>query len=289
LACGGIAVLQRVAISVTRRRTERGDPAVNDTAYIGASNLVAAALALDDGGALTPRESLLWQLATLDPLTGLLNRSAFINAVVASLEQASGDSSLSAMLYVDLDRFKQINDRYGDLLLRAVAQRILAAVRPDDIVGRFGGDEFCVYITTPRTSDDTTSIATRIVQTISERFTIDDELVLIDASVGVAFVTDRPTDVDQLIHLADQAMYRAKASGGACWNTLDPTGQNKHRRENGTVPNISDLVKRVTELQLLVVERRNDARCLGEEETTAQLDVICNNLECARMMMSAIC
>jgi diguanylate cyclase (GGDEF)-like protein len=123
---------------------------------------------------------------------------------------------LSALLFIDLDQFKQVNDTLGhpcgDQLLCAVADRLRAMLRPEDFVARFGGDEFVVFQQNIHSSDEATVLARRIVDHLSERYKIDNHLVEIGASIGIA-LTSAGASADTLLKNADMALYRAKADG----------------------------------------------------------------------------
>ena len=123
---------------------------------------------------------------------------------------------MSALLFVDLDQFKQVNDTLGhpcgDQLLCAVAERMREMLRPEDFVARFGGDEFVVFQQNIHSAEDAAGLARRIVDRLSERYKIDNHLVEIGASVGIA-MTSRGVSADTLLKNADMALYRAKADG----------------------------------------------------------------------------
>jgi diguanylate cyclase (GGDEF)-like protein len=165
-------------------------------------------------------EMRLLHLATHDPLTGLPNRDAFVARVEVALARAARDH-VTALLFVDLDRFKQVNDRYGhlvgDRLLIAVARRMRGTLRPFDTLGRLGGDELGI-VCDVASAHDATRLADRIVDVVSEPFPIDDQIVTIGASVGVATAAPGASlTSEQLIAGADEAMYRAKRAGGGQW------------------------------------------------------------------------
>jgi diguanylate cyclase (GGDEF)-like protein len=161
----------------------------------------------------------LLHLATHDGLTGLLNRAAFIAEVEDALERDAPATMLSAVLFVDLDRFKAVNDRLGhqagDTLLAVACRRIVSSLRSTETAGRLGGDEVGVLCTALPSRDSAVRLAERIVATLEEPFTIHDEVVLIGASVGVAFSDGGSLTAATLVNDADRAMYRAKAEGRA--------------------------------------------------------------------------
>jgi diguanylate cyclase (GGDEF)-like protein len=161
-------------------------------------------------------EARISHLARFDALTALPNRVNFRDEIERLLSMPRDESQLSALLFIDLDQFKQVNDTLGhpsgDQLLCAVAARLREMLRPEDFVARFGGDEFVVFQQNIRSSDDAAVLARRIVDHLSERYKIDNHLVEIGASVGIA-LTSQSVSADTLLKNADMALYRAKADG----------------------------------------------------------------------------
>jgi diguanylate cyclase (GGDEF)-like protein len=155
-------------------------------------------------------------LARYDELTALPNRVNFRDEIERLLGISHHAERLSALLFVDLDQFKQVNDTLGhpcgDQLLCAVAERLRGMLRPEDFVARFGGDEFVVFQQDIKSAEDAASLARRIVDHLSERYKIDNHLVEIGASVGIA-MTSPDISADTLLKNADMALYRAKADG----------------------------------------------------------------------------
>jgi len=161
-------------------------------------------------------EARISHLARYDELTTLPNRVNFRDEIERLLRMSQEPGQLSALLFIDLDQFKQVNDTLGhpcgDQLLCAVANRLREMLRPEDFVARFGGDEFVVFQQNIRSSDDAATLARRIVDHLSERYKIDNHLVEIGASVGIA-MTAPDVSADTLLKNADMALYRAKADG----------------------------------------------------------------------------
>jgi diguanylate cyclase (GGDEF)-like protein len=161
-------------------------------------------------------EAKISHLARYDELTELPNRVNFRDEIGRLLAIQQGADQLSALLFVDLDQFKQVNDTLGhpcgDQLLCAVADRLREMLRPEDFVARFGGDEFVVFQQNIHSHDDAAGLARRIVDRLSERYKIDNHLVEIGASVGIA-MTSPGVGADTLLKNADMALYRAKSDG----------------------------------------------------------------------------
>ena len=161
--------------------------------------------------------------ATHDQLTGLTNRSILIERIEHALSLRAWRDGV-ALLYLDLDRFKPVNDswghRAGDRVLSVVASRLEAAVRPSDTVARIGGDEFVVLCEGLDAAEAAVDVAERIVRAIEEPITFDDHVVVISASVGIARPNAHATS-ESLIRDADAAMYRAKELGRNRWEVFD--------------------------------------------------------------------
>jgi diguanylate cyclase (GGDEF)-like protein len=161
-------------------------------------------------------EARISHLARYDDLTELPNRVNFRDEIGRLLAVQQGAEQLSALLFIDLDQFKQVNDTLGhpcgDQLLCAVADRLREMLRPEDFVARFGGDEFVVFQQNIHSHEDAAGLARRIVDRLSERYKIDNHLVEIGASVGIA-MTSPGVSADTLLKNADMALYRAKADG----------------------------------------------------------------------------
>lgn len=156
--------------------------------------------------------------ATHDALTGLANRAWFISAVRKALERAREEGAEVAVLFVDLDGFKPVNDLHGhavgDLLLAAVARRLEGCARRGDVVARFGGDEFILFIAAPKALEIARRVGATIAKRLGEPFTLDGRPVQIGASVGLTVFPRDGDTVDELVLAADQAMYEAKLAGG---------------------------------------------------------------------------
>jgi diguanylate cyclase (GGDEF)-like protein len=161
-------------------------------------------------------EARISHLARYDELTALPNRVNFRDEIERLLADSHSSGRISALLFIDLDQFKQVNDTLGhpcgDQLLCAVADRLRALLRPEHFVARFGGDEFVVFQQDIKSSDEAADLARRIVDRLSERYQVDNHFVEIGASVGIA-LTSPGVSADTLLKNADMALYRAKADG----------------------------------------------------------------------------
>lgn len=154
--------------------------------------------------------------AKTDSLTGLLNRSAFLDALEEIINARSGLYQ-SCVLFIDLDGFKAVNDTYGheigDEVLVLVSKVITAEIRDIDCVGRFGGDEFVVLMSRLQRKSDAKNAAERILEALNKPILVNNKLVHIGASIGIAYENKRHIAAEELIKDADLAMYRAKKRG----------------------------------------------------------------------------
>jgi diguanylate cyclase (GGDEF)-like protein len=156
-------------------------------------------------------------MALNDPLTGLANRRLLSERLSMILAHAQRNKSAMAMVYLDLDGFKQINDTLGhsagDTLLKLVAGRLAATVREEDTVARMGGDEFVIALWNVSDTDDAAKVTSKVVEAISQPYSIEGDTVNITTSAGVAIYPAHGRDADTLIKNADLALYEAKQSG----------------------------------------------------------------------------
>lgn len=168
-------------------------------------------------------------MAHHDALTGLPNRRSFMIRLRQSMALAARQSSKLALLFIDLDGFKKVNDlhghKVGDLLLKQVADRLSEGMRQSDMMGRFGGDEFVLLSTDCPDPESAARIANKLIATLSEPFQIDDLQIKIGASVGIAIYPDQATEIEPFIALADTAMYQAKHDGRNCYRFAKPSSE----------------------------------------------------------------
>jgi diguanylate cyclase (GGDEF)-like protein len=160
-----------------------------------------------------------------DPLTALPNRSLFLDRLRGALDRSRRTSNPVAVLFVDVDGFKQINDTLGhgagDRLLMELAKRFRGMLRPMDTVARFGGDEFTFLFEGLESEQEAALVAHRVTQSASLPLTLAGEQRTVSISIGVYMVTDPQEEIDDVIRQADTAMYRAKESGGARFEVFE--------------------------------------------------------------------
>ncbi|MCX5856579.1 MAG: diguanylate cyclase, partial [Deltaproteobacteria bacterium] len=166
-------------------------------------------------------EETIQHMAFHDALTGLPNRLLFYDRFSQILAHARRSGEQFAVIMLDLDKFKDVNDRLGhdagDQLLRSVAERLASQQRDGDTVARFGGDEFLLILPGIKQKEDLDPLGQKILQIFQQPFRISDQELVVHASIGVAVFPDDGPDKDALFQKADFAMYRAKAAGGNRW------------------------------------------------------------------------
>ena len=172
---------------------------------------------LDLSNRLRERELALEHLAEHDPLTGLPNRLLFADRLHQAMRHAHREHRKVALLFIDLDRFKSINDSLGhptgDLILQEAARRMRTLVREGDTVARVGGDEFTVVLGALTRGSDAALIAYSLVEAFKKPFEIADRRFYVTASIGISLYPDDGTELEALVRDADSAMYRAKDQG----------------------------------------------------------------------------
>ncbi len=162
-------------------------------------------------------EAQVFHLAHYDQITNLPNRNLFLERFDQEIKKIRHKHQSITLMYLDLDRFKEINDTLGhdvgDILLKATAERLVTCIRASDTVARIAGDEFTILLNNLNSQTSTEHIAQNILNRFSEPFNLQGEIVYITASIGISVYPNDSTDVDTLLKNADQAMYAAKEQG----------------------------------------------------------------------------
>ena len=163
-------------------------------------------------------QELEWQSrASIDQLTGLLNRASFMERLDLALSRHRRNDSALAVFYLDIDHFKKINDTHGhaagDALLKKFAEWLRIAVRTTDYVGRLGGDEFCILLDNIKTPANARAVAEKILDLAHSPVAFENQTLTISTSIGIAFAQTPNLAGEQYLALADGALYRAKQGG----------------------------------------------------------------------------
>ncbi len=152
-----------------------------------------------------------------DPLTNLANRALFDRKLSEAITHAGERSEIMAMMFLDLDRFKEVNDTFGhsvgDLLLQNVTQRLIKCLRQVDLIARWGGDEFAIILPEVRCREDVIEIAQRLIQVMQPAFILEGHCLNVTTSIGIAVYPHDGLDSTTLLQSADTALYQAKRSG----------------------------------------------------------------------------
>ena len=171
---------------------------------------------------------MLESLALNDPLTGLANRRLLADRMSMSLAYARRYKSVMAVVYLDLDGFKQINDTLGhsagDILLKMFAERLVATVREGDTVARQGGDEFILVLCHVISADNAAKVVAKVIRAVAHPYDIEGHTVTITASAGVSIYPVHGEDADTLLKSADLALYEAKAAGKNAYHITGTPG-----------------------------------------------------------------
>jgi diguanylate cyclase (GGDEF)-like protein/PAS domain S-box-containing protein len=220
---------------VARRLTEHRNPTEVFERLVGGERWVRISKRRTESGGvvgiwtdITERkrtENEIRELAMSDALTGLANRNRFHSDLGRALANAKRHDYRVALLFLDIDKFKSVNDEFGhpvgDDLLKQVASRLVAATREADTVARLGGDEFAIIMTHVERADAPAPLASRIIESLSAPFHLSGQIVEIGSSVGISVYPDDDTVVDELIRKADAALYQAKARGVGNYRLYD--------------------------------------------------------------------
>jgi len=197
------------------------------THYVGTMLDITARKAIEDE---------VRHMAHYDVLTNLPNRSLLTDRLHQAVAQVRREKGKLALLFLDLDNFKPINDNLGhaagDLLLQQVAHRLVSCMRREsDTVARLGGDEFVILLVHIDDVREAETLARKVVQIISRPFELDTHIINISTSIGIAMYPDDGVDSSSLLKLADMAMYQAKEDGRGCFRLYQPAAGNQRKNE----------------------------------------------------------
>ena len=174
-------------------------------------------------------EDLIWQQANFDPLTSLPNRRMFLERMEHEIRKNKRSDLIMAILFIDLDRFKEINDTMGhdmgDVLLIQTAERIKECVRESDTVARLGGDEFTIILSGMKEHGDVERVTRNILRRLAEPFALGADIAYVTASIGITLYPHDGRNIDELLRNADQAMYSAKDHGRNRYQYFTPSMQ----------------------------------------------------------------
>ncbi len=207
-------------------------------------------------------------MATRDSLTGLYNRYQLAERLATGLKVAQRHAQKLAVLFIDLDHFKDVNDRLGhqagDQLLMGVAERLLLSRRAEDSVARLGGDEFAVVLQDIQQTGDASATAEQIVQSLLQPFWIEGQACHIGASVGITLYPDNAGSAEELLKQADSAMYLAKAEGRNTWRFYAPEQHQKQQQRRHMLAELAEAISRqqlVLFYQPMLQASNADPRC----------------------------
>lgn len=235
-----ISAQQNVEVETVRLRQDGSEVDISILGYpIGvADNHIGSFAIYSDISERKSAERQLFHDASHDALTGLPNRSLFMKRLKLDLRRSKRrDDYLFAVLFIDLDGFKGVNDTLGhaagDDMLIEVAHRLQACLRPGDTTARLGGDEFTLILEDIREALDAVRVAERVLVALSRPFVLSGQEETISGSIGITYSSSGYDNVEDLMHDADTAMYRAKSRGKACYEIFDSEMQKNEtqRRE----------------------------------------------------------
>lgn len=236
-------------------RARLAEPHITERRRPDGTELEIRGMPLKDGGFVTTYiditqrkkdQQTIERLAHEDPLTGLANRTVFLDNLRQGLTRVRRGSKL-AVLCLDLDGFKPVNDTFGhpvgDQVLAAVARRLKGCVRETDTVARLGGDEFAVLLESPKGATDIELVAKRIIATLSEPIVLATNRISIGVSIGITLAPEDAQDVDQLMKNADLALYRVKAMGKGQYGFFEAALQQQILTRNRLVSDMRDALR----------------------------------------------
>ncbi len=216
-----IAVGLRLAVA----REEVGDFEVTAINLLGEPAVRGIVMNFRDVSEHRAFERELRHRAFHDELTGLPNRALFLDRLEQAIARTDRHATVAAVLFLDLDNFKLVNDRLGhglgDLLMPEVAARLRTGLRKGETLARLGGDEFTVLLDELVSEDEAVGVAERVQASLREPIVIEGHEIAVTASIGVAMATQGRTTADTLLRNADLAMYQAKGDGRACYRLFD--------------------------------------------------------------------
>lgn len=218
---------------VLERQPTLADISGSALATVALASMLSLALLLAYAGASQRRQKsqveglrAMEHLALHDSLTGLPNRFMMLGRLEQTLTTAQRHGSRLAVLFLDIDGFKPVNDIYGhhigDLLLKEIGVRLRNCIRENDTVARLGGDEFVVTLTDIREADDVSAVAEKILRAVAEPALVDGQEIQVSTSIGIAVYPDNGSDSESLLRAADAAMYEAKAEGRRIYRFAAP-------------------------------------------------------------------
>jgi len=221
---------------------------LNINTVVGANGLVDHHIALfSDVTEKKKADELIVQHANFDMLTQLPNRHLFQEHLQFEINKAQRTGALIALLFIDLDRFKEVNDSFGhnigDMLLIETARRINKCVRDSDTVARIGGDEFTVILAEVGDVHIIERITQKIIDALRKPYRLGHNQAYISASVGITLYPDDSTDVASMLKLADQAMYKAKAKGRNCYSYFTQAMQEEAQRHQQLLIDLRNAVQ----------------------------------------------
>ncbi len=205
-----------------------------------------------------------------DALTGLPNRILLLERIEHAIVRSGRSKKLVALLFIDLDRFKDVNDAHGhqtgDELLIALVARLSGVLRPADTLARLSGDEFVILCEELDAASQVEIVASRVVEALARPFSLTHTAVEVSASVGIAFAGQANHDPDQLLHAADLAMYQVKHEGGDSYQIIDLRVQNLADQDLGLRSALSKAVEREElHVEYQPIVRTSDGRVHGVE------------------------
>ena len=189
---------------------------------------------------------MIWKQANFDSLTGLPNRNLFLQKLADGIRSCDRSRQSLALLYLDLDRFKDVNDTLGhamgDLLLVEIARRLQSALRQVDTVARLGGDEFTVILGNISDQLAVQPICQSLLDELAQPFQLENEKLFLTASIGVSFYPQDASEVGELQRFADQAMYAAKTEGSNRYHFFTPELQRRALRKRKMINELRDAI-----------------------------------------------